>query len=166
MNLLLYLYFFLVFFPSAGFPQGVFGCLRPIPCFPSPPPCGWSTGFITDPRTVGLIPSHLERPALPIITVLCNVLLTWPIVAKQSPLAIRSSPDESLSWAIFPSTDIRVTEEPALLPSWAPLFGKSSTRQIWVPIGIFLSIALLPILTGVFSAVKIFWPSFIPETAT
>ena len=29
---------------------------RPIPVLPSPPPCGWSFGFITEPRTVGRIP--------------------------------------------------------------------------------------------------------------
>ena len=78
----------------------------------------------------------------------------------------RSSPEESLSWAIAPSTDMSVTEEPALLASWAPFPGKSSTRETWVPTGIFLSIALFPVLMGAFSAVKIFWPSFIPETAT
>src|SRR5688572_9034343 len=30
----------LVFTPSAGLPHFVFGCLRPIGCLPSPPPCG------------------------------------------------------------------------------------------------------------------------------
>ena len=40
----------------AGLPQGVHGPGRPIPVLPSPPPCGWSFGFITEPRTVGLIP--------------------------------------------------------------------------------------------------------------
>src|SRR6478672_6331099 len=32
---------------------------------PSPPPCGWSTGFMTVPRTVGRFPFQRERPALP-----------------------------------------------------------------------------------------------------
>ena len=47
---------FLVFRPRAGLPHGVHGPGRPIPVFPSPPPCGWSFAFITEPRTVGLIP--------------------------------------------------------------------------------------------------------------
>ena len=42
--------------PRAGLPHGVDGPGRPIPVLPSPPPCGWSLGFITEPRTVGLIP--------------------------------------------------------------------------------------------------------------
>jgi hypothetical protein len=29
------------------------------------PPCGWSTGFLATPRTVGRRPSQRERPALP-----------------------------------------------------------------------------------------------------
>lgn len=29
------------------------------------PPCGWSTGFIATPRTVGRRPSQRERPAFP-----------------------------------------------------------------------------------------------------
>jgi hypothetical protein len=32
---------------------------------PSPPPCGWSTGFMAVPRTVGRMPFQRERPALP-----------------------------------------------------------------------------------------------------
>ena len=37
-------------------PQGVQGPGRPMLVLPSPPPCGWSLGFMTEPRTVGLIP--------------------------------------------------------------------------------------------------------------
>src|SRR5271163_4465046 len=43
-----------VFLPSVGKAQGVCGWL-PF-TLPSPPPCGWSTGFMATPRTVGLIP--------------------------------------------------------------------------------------------------------------
>ena len=50
------LFFFLVFRPSAGLPQGVQGPGRPIGALPSPPPWGWSLGFITEPRTVGRMP--------------------------------------------------------------------------------------------------------------
>src|SRR5574342_850971 len=46
------LFFFLrVLYPRVGLPHGDIGDLRPIGERPSPPPCGWSLGFITDPRT-------------------------------------------------------------------------------------------------------------------
>src|SRR5262249_12069171 len=35
--------------PSVGTPHGVTGCRPPLD-LPSPPPCGWSTGFIAEPR--------------------------------------------------------------------------------------------------------------------
>ena len=56
--------FFLVGEPWVILPQGVTGA-RPGVLFPSPPPCGWSTGFMTVPRTVGLIPRWRLRPACP-----------------------------------------------------------------------------------------------------
>jgi len=37
---------------------------RPPEVLPCPPPCGWSTGFIATPRTVGRQPSQRVRPAL------------------------------------------------------------------------------------------------------
>ena len=52
-------------FPSVGTPHGVTGW-RPPFVFPSPPPCGWSTGFMAEPRTVGRLPSQRLRPALPL----------------------------------------------------------------------------------------------------
>src|SRR5205814_6757136 len=56
-----------VLYPRVGWPQGVTGC-RPPEVFPSPPPCGWSTGFIETPRLCGRFPSHRDRPALPMVT--------------------------------------------------------------------------------------------------
>src|SRR5262245_46747511 len=53
--------------PLVGLPQGVTGW-RPPEVLPSPPPCGWSTGFIATPRTVGRFPSQRVRPALPKLT--------------------------------------------------------------------------------------------------
>src|SRR5579872_2535294 len=50
--------------PRVGWPQGVTGC-RPPEVFPSPPPCGWSTGFIVTPRLWGVLPIQRLRPALP-----------------------------------------------------------------------------------------------------
>src|SRR3989344_5660102 len=51
--------------PPVTLPHMVFGLLVPRPCRPSPPPYGWSTGFIAVPRTVGLMPFQRLRPALP-----------------------------------------------------------------------------------------------------
>src|SRR5579875_3348247 len=53
-----------VFLPLVGCPQGVTGW-RPPEVRPSPPPWGWSTGFIATPRTDGRRPSQRLRPALP-----------------------------------------------------------------------------------------------------
>src|SRR4030042_201503 len=44
--------FLRVLYPFVGFPHGVQGC-RPPEDRPSPPPCGWSPGVMTTPRTVG-----------------------------------------------------------------------------------------------------------------
>src|ERR687888_627714 len=53
-----------VLYPFVGTPHGVTGW-RPPDVLPSPPPCGWSTGFIATPRTRGRLPSQRVRPALP-----------------------------------------------------------------------------------------------------
>src|SRR2546426_740 len=53
-----------VLYPLVGTPHGVTGW-RPPDVLPSPPPCGWSTGFIATPRTRGRLPSQRARPALP-----------------------------------------------------------------------------------------------------
>ncbi len=39
---------------------------------PSPPPCGWSTGFMATPRTVGRTPRQRLAPALPRERRLCS----------------------------------------------------------------------------------------------
>ena len=57
---------FRVLYPRVGCPHGVTGC-RPPEVFPSPPPCGWSTGFIETPRFTGRRPNQRVRPALPIV---------------------------------------------------------------------------------------------------
>ena len=48
----------LVLTPSARLPHGVRGASRPTGDLPSPPPCGWSFGFMTEPRTVGRVPNQ------------------------------------------------------------------------------------------------------------
>src|SRR5512137_1292728 len=55
---------FRVLAPLVGFPHGVTGW-RPPEVRPSPPPCGWSMGFIETPRLWGFFPSQRFRPALP-----------------------------------------------------------------------------------------------------
>src|ERR671910_1000755 len=51
-------------YPIAGLPHGVLGGM-PVGDLPSPPPCGWSRGFMTTPRTDGRRPMWRARPALP-----------------------------------------------------------------------------------------------------
>src|SRR3989338_10924768 len=52
-----------VFWPlPEGLPHMVFARRSPRPWRPSPPPCGWSTGFIAVPRTVGGAPFHRFAP--------------------------------------------------------------------------------------------------------
>src|SRR3977135_1172662 len=79
-------------YPSAGLPHGVFG-LPPGPVLPSPPPCGWSRGFIVEPRTVGLTPSHRLRPALPPDSFACAILPTRRAVRGHGRWIRVSPPD-------------------------------------------------------------------------
>src|SRR6266498_1537732 len=105
-----------VLYPFVGLPHGVIGWL-PLP-LPSPPPIGWSTGFITVPRTVGLNPFQRTRPALPTDTFSWSRLPTWPMVAMHSSLTWRTSPDGSLRLAWSPSLARSWARVPALLQSW------------------------------------------------
>src|SRR5215208_1847917 len=81
-----------VLYPRVGWPQGVTGFLPP-EVLPSPPPCGWSTGFIATPRTFGRKPFQRDRPALPSETFSCSMLPTWPTVALQTKGTRRTSPE-------------------------------------------------------------------------
>src|SRR5438445_7682120 len=84
-----------VFLPST-LPQGEVGG-RPPEVFPSPPPSGWSTGFIATPRPRGFRPSQRLFPAFPIDRSSCSGLPTSPIVARHSPRTIRISVERSRS---------------------------------------------------------------------
>src|SRR5438128_8743027 len=84
--------------PLVGLPHGVTGC-RPPEVLPSPPPCGWSTGFMETPRLCGRLPSQRERPALPMETFLWSMLPTWPMVAAHSEYTLRTSPEGSFTCA-------------------------------------------------------------------
>src|SRR3989344_2870012 len=70
---------------------------RPRPWRPSPPPCGWSTGFIADPRTVGRTPVQRVRPAFPYTNKLCSLLETCPTLAQHALIIFRIVPDGSLT---------------------------------------------------------------------
>ena len=58
---------------------------------PSPPPWGWSIGFIAVPRTWGRLPFHTLRPALPITSFMWSGLDTAPTVAMQVSGILRTS---------------------------------------------------------------------------
>src|SRR2546423_14653882 len=64
---------------------------RPPELLPSPPPSGWSTGFMATPRTLGLRPSQRLFPALPIDSSSCSALPPSPIGARHSPRTLRIS---------------------------------------------------------------------------
>src|SRR5207244_3605487 len=108
--------------PSVGTPQGVTGWRPPFD-LPSPPPCGWSTGFIAEPRTVGRFPFQRLRPALPPVMFSWSTLPTWPIVARHVSATRRSSPDGSRRTPCPSSFATSWTPEPALRASWPPLPG-------------------------------------------
>src|ERR1700680_5322991 len=83
MNLVVDL-FLRVFFPLVGKPHGVTGW-RPPEVRPSPPPCGWSTGFIEVPRLCGRHPFQRLRPAVPIEIFMWSGFDTEPTLPKQPP---------------------------------------------------------------------------------
>src|SRR5512147_2635881 len=89
---------FRVLAPLVGLPHGVTGW-RPPEVLPSPPPCGWSTGFMTTPRLCGFLPSQRLRPALPRDTFLWSMFPIWPTVALQEARILGTSPEGSLTWA-------------------------------------------------------------------
>src|SRR5208337_1177904 len=109
-------------YPLVGTPHGVQGC-RPPELLPSPPPIGWSTGFIATPRTWGLLPLQRVRPAFPNEIFSWSMLPTWPTVALHSTEIMRISPDGMRSVAYFPSRAMSCALEPADRANWPPLPG-------------------------------------------
>ncbi|KAM0048272.1 hypothetical protein Hdeb2414_s0008g00272591 [Helianthus debilis subsp. tardiflorus] len=83
MKLSLYLFIFLFLFPSADNPKGLWVFFLPIGALPSPPPCGWSTGFITTPFTTGRLPSQRLDLALPKFFWFTPTFPTCPTLAEQ-----------------------------------------------------------------------------------
>src|SRR6266511_658470 len=76
----------------SGLPCGLTGC-RPPEVLPSPPPCGWSTGFIATPRTEGRLPFQRNRPAFPQLRFDWSALPISPTVARQETETRRISPE-------------------------------------------------------------------------
>src|SRR6202012_1528465 len=95
----------------SGLPHGLTGW-RPPEVLPSPPPCGWSIGFIATPRTVGRMPFQRLRPALPQLVFCCSALPTSPMEARQRTSTLRTSPEGRRSWAYGPSLATRRTLAP------------------------------------------------------
>src|ERR1035437_8580339 len=88
-----------VFWPLPdGLPHIVLRRRRPRPVRCSPPPYGWSTGFIAEPRTVGRIPSQRERPALPIVIRRFSSFETVPIEAQAVSIIFLTSVEGILIW--------------------------------------------------------------------
>src|SRR6266404_3212931 len=125
-----------VLYPLVGWPQGETGCGLPWPLLPSPPPCGWSTGFIARPRTVGRQPFQRFRPALPMRTISCSVLPSWPTVALHSSRTLRTSVEGMRICAYLPSFAISWPKEPAERIICAPCPFFNSMLWITVPSGI------------------------------
>src|SRR5258705_5237647 len=97
--------------PLVGLPHGVTGW-RPPEVLPSPPPCGWSTGFMETPRLCGILPSQRLRPALPSDTFSWSTLPTCPMVAMEPNGTRRTSPEGNLRRATAPSFGINWTCAP------------------------------------------------------
>ena len=110
-----------VLYPFAGTPFLDLGC--PPEALPSPPPIGWSTGFIATPLVLGRRPNHLLLPAFPDFCNPCSELDTVPIVAKQVSKTNLLSPLGNFNVAYFPSLATICTLAPALLANEAPLPG-------------------------------------------
>src|SRR5215218_2269725 len=122
--------------PLASLPVGEHGC-RPPEVRPSPPPIGWSTGFIATPRTWGRRPSQRLRPALPRRMFMWSALPTAPIVARQAAGIRRTSPEGRVICAQLPSRAVRVAETPAERQSLPPPPGGISRLWTDIPVGIF-----------------------------
>ena len=85
--------------PLADCPHGETGLLPP-DVFPSPPPCGWSTGFIATPLVWGLLPLHLFLPALPILIFFWSGIEYDP--NRTAHIALISYKDNEKSYIICP----------------------------------------------------------------
>src|SRR5919109_1199855 len=132
-----------VFLPST-LPHGLVGG-RPPELLPSPPPSGWSTGFIATPRTLGRLPNQRLLPAFPTDSSSCSALPTSPMVARQRPCTSRISVERSRRVTYSPSLATTWALEPAVRASCPPFPILSSMLCTVVPSGISLSGRALPV---------------------
>src|SRR5207244_10204758 len=109
---------FLRVLPSV-LPQGDVG-FRPPEALPSPPPRGWSMGFIATPRTLGRLPCQRLRPALPTEISSASELPTSPTVARQPRGMSRLSPAGGRMVAVVGFLAPNWTEAPAWRAVLAP----------------------------------------------
>ncbi len=97
-----YIYsFFYFFFQVQDNPKGLWVFFYQLGLL-SPPPWGWSTGFITTPLTTGRLPSQHLDPALPKLFWFTPTFLTCPTVAEQFLDIKRTSPEGNFNVADFP----------------------------------------------------------------
>ncbi|KAF4402743.1 hypothetical protein G4B88_010195 [Cannabis sativa] len=96
------------------------GFFLPIGALPSPPPWGWSTGFITTPLTTGRVPTQRLDPALPKLFWFTPTFPTCPTVAEQFLGIKRTSPEGNFNVADFPSFPISFATAPAALANCPP----------------------------------------------
>src|SRR6266436_1234512 len=78
------------------------------------------------PRTVGLMPRHRVRPALPNVSFSWSRLPTWPTVAMQSIENLRTSPLGIFTSARSPSLLSNCAAPPAERTAWPPRPGYNS----------------------------------------
>ena len=121
--------------PSAICPHGVDGFFLPIDVLPSPPPWGWSTGFVAEPLTLGRLPNQRLDPAFPKPSLLISIFPIRPILAKQFWDSKRISLEGSLSVASWPSFAITFAAVPAALTGYPPFPDFNSILCIMVPKG-------------------------------
>jgi len=88
----------LVLTQSAILPHGVLGAFIPIGECPSQPPCGWSTGFIDLPRTVGLFHIHLDLQAFQKYKPMC---LDADVINKCTKEQMYNSYDNSILYTDY-----------------------------------------------------------------
>ena len=131
-----------------GFPQGETEGLPPF-VRPSPPPWGWSTGFIATPRTKGRLPNHRLCTAFLSLRAPWLGLETLPIVARHresmsfsTPEGGRTSLRESVGGA---GSFIILAKVPAARAGFAPWPGWHSISCTHVPIRISVNGMQFPI---------------------
>ena len=112
----------------------------------SPPPCGWSTGFMATPRTVGLMPRQRLAPALPSFSGCarrCRLRRSWR-GSRRAPCASRRS--AGAAWRSRLRGRAAARRRRRRARSGAPLPGFISMQCTVEPTGMLRSGRVLPAL--------------------